>query len=78
MQTGILLPEDWQDCHLMVTDAAGRSVVIESRNSEISVIPSDICTNFYLGSDDMENYYRNGKLREECFRYFHDTIQCNL
>lgn len=47
-KTGILLPEDWQDCHLMVTDAAGSSVVIESRNSEISVIPSDICTNFYL------------------------------
>ena len=64
-KTGILLPEDWQDCHLMVTDASGRSVVIESRNSVISVIPSDICTNFYLGSDDMENSYRNGKLREE-------------
>ena len=68
MQTGILLPEDWQDCHLMVTDAAGQSVVIESRNSVISVIPSDICTNFYLGSDDMENYYRNGKLREEAVK----------
>ena len=64
----ILVPEDWQDCHLMVTDAAGRSVVIESRNSEISVIPSDICTNFYLGSDDMENSYRNGKLREEAVK----------
>ena len=46
----------------------GRSVVIESRNSEISVIPSDICTNFYLGSDDMEDYYRSGKLREQAVK----------
>ncbi len=67
-ETGILLPEDWQDCHFMVSDAAGRCVVIESRNSEISVIPSDICTNFYLGSDDMEDYYRNGHLREEAVK----------
>ena len=52
----------------MVSDAAGRSMVIESRNSEISIIPSDICTNFYLGSDDMEDYYRNGKLREEAVK----------
>ena len=67
-ETGILLPEDWQDCHFMVSDTAGRCVVIESRNSEISVIPSDICTNFYLGSDDMEDYYRNGHLREEAVK----------
>lgn len=67
-QTGILLPEDWQDCHLMVSDTSGRSVVIESRNSIISVIPSDICTNFYLASDDMEDSYRGGKLREVAVR----------
>lgn len=67
-QTTILLPEDWQDCHLMVSDADGRSVVIESRNSEISVIDSDICTNFYLASDDMEDYYRSGKLREKAVK----------
>jgi len=67
-ETGILEPADWQDCHLMVSDATGRSVVIESRNSKVTVIPSEICTNFYLGSDDMEDSYKDGKLREEAIR----------
>lgn len=67
-RTGILVPEDWQDCHIMVSDASGQSAVIESRNSVVSVIPSDICTNFYLASDDMEDYYRSGKLREEAVK----------
>ena len=52
----------------------GRSVVIESRNSEISVIPSDVCTNFYLGSDDMEDYYRSGKLREQAVKMTDESI----
>ena len=51
-----------------MTDADGRHAVIESRNSIVSVIESDIVTNFYLGSDDIEDYYRNGKLREEAVR----------
>ena len=67
-ETAILVPEDWQDCHFMVSDATGRSVVIESRNSVIQAIPSDICTNFYLGSEDIEDSYRNGKLREEAVK----------
>ena len=67
-KTGIMVPEDWQDCHFMVSDPSGRSLVIESRNSVISVIPSDICTNFYLASDDMEDSYRNGRLREEAVK----------
>ena len=67
-ETNIIAPGDWQGCHFMVSDATGRSVVIESRNSEVKVIPSDICMNFYLGSDDMEDSYRNGKLREEAVR----------
>ena len=67
-ETCILEPEDWQDCHIMVTDADGRSAVIESRNSEITVVDSDLCTNFYLGSDDMEDSYKNGKLREEAVK----------
>ena len=67
-ETGIIVPEDWQDCHFMVSDTTGRSVVIESRNSVISIISSDICTNFYLASDDMEDYYRNGVLREEAVK----------
>ena len=67
-ETGILMPEDWQNSHFLVSDATGRSVVIESRNSQIQVISSDICTNFYLGSDDMEDSYRNGNLREEAVK----------
>ena len=67
-ETGIIVPEDWQGCHFMVSDTTGRCVVIESRNSAVSVITSDICTNFYLASDDMEDYYRNGVLREEAVK----------
>ena len=67
-ETGIIVPEDWQGCHFMVSDTTGRCVVIESRNSVVSVITSDICTNFYLASDDMEDYYRNGVLREEAVK----------
>ena len=77
-ETDILLPEDWQDCHLMVSDAAGRCVVIESRNSEVSVIPSDVCTNFYLASDDMEDYYRNGNLREEAVKMTDENLDTGL
>ena len=64
----VLIPEDWQDCHFMVCDASGRSVVIESRNSVISVVPTDICSNFYLSSNDIEDSYRNGKLREDAVK----------
>ena len=73
-ETGILLPEDWQDCHFMVSDTSGRSVVIESRNSVVKTIPSDICTNFYLGSDDMEDYYRNGVIREEAVKMTDESM----
>ena len=68
ISTGVLLPVDWQDCHFMVCDSTGRSVVIESRNSIVSVIDSDICTNFYLASDDIEDSYRNGILREDAIK----------
>ena len=76
-ETGIIAPGDWQECHFMVSDATGRSVVIESRNSEVKVIPSDICTNFYLGSDDMEDSYRNGKLREEAVKMTDEAMKSN-
>lgn len=76
-ENGILLPEDWQGCHFMVSDAAGRSVVIESRNSVVSIIPSDICTNFYLASDDMEDNYRNGNLREEAVKMTDEDLATN-
>ena len=73
-KTGILLPEDWQNCHFMVSDSTGQCVVIESRNGELSIIPSEICTNFYLGSDDMEDNYQNGNLREEAVKIIDEAI----
>ena len=63
-----LEPSDWQSCHLFVTDAAGRSVVLESRNGELSVVETDVVTNFYVGSDDMAESYRKGELREEAVK----------
>ena len=61
-------PADWQNCHFFVTDAAGNSVVVESRNGEVSVVKTDVVTNFYVGSDDISDSYRNGKLREEAVK----------
>lgn len=62
----ILSPEDWQNEHLFVSDSIGNHAVIESRNNIISVISSDIATNFYLAYDDIEDsYYKNGNLREK-------------
>ena len=63
--TAIVTPEDWQSCHLFVSDAAGNYCVIESRNGVVSVIDSDVVTNFYLGYDDMQDYYKDGTLRED-------------
>lgn len=63
-----LKPSDWQSCHLFVTDASGKSAVIESRNGKASVIETDVVTNFYVGSDDIADSYRNGKLREEAVK----------
>ena len=63
-----LKPSDWQSCHLFVTDAAGNSAVIESRNGEVSVVKTDVVTNFYVGSDDAADSYRNGKLREDAVK----------
>ena len=65
VNTSDLTPADWQSCHLFVTDAAGNSVVIESRNGEASTVKTDVVTNFYVGSDDISDSYRKGKLREE-------------
>ena len=76
-ETGILLPEDWQDCHVMVADPSGRCVVIESRNSVVSVIPSDVCTNFYLTYDDMEDSYRDGILREDAVKMTDENLATN-
>ena len=64
VDTAIITPEDWQDCHIYVTDADGNHAVIESRNSKVSVIESDVVTNFYISDDDIEDSYKNGNLRE--------------
>ncbi|MBR1561078.1 MAG: linear amide C-N hydrolase [Clostridia bacterium] len=65
VDTSIVTPGDWQNCHIFVTDAEDRYAVIESRNSDVSIIDSDVVTNFYLGYDDIEDYYKNGSLRED-------------
>ena len=59
-RTSDLTPADWQSCHLFVTDAAGRSVVLESRNGELSAVETDVVTNFYVGSDDAADSYLRG------------------
>ena len=63
-----LKPADWQDCHIFVTDAADNKVVIESRNGVVSTVTTDVVTNFYVGSDDIADSYRNGNLREEAVK----------
>ena len=68
VNTSDLKPADWQNCHFFVTDADGNSVVIESRNTEMSVVKADVVTNFYVGSDDASDSYRNGELREEAVK----------
>ena len=65
VNTAIVTPEDWQGCHVFVSDAEDHYAVIESRNSDVSIIDSDVVTNFYLGSNDMQDYYRNGTRRED-------------
>ena len=68
VNTSDLKPADWQNCHFFVTDAAGNSVVIESRNGQVSTVETDVVTNFYMGSDDISDSYSNGKLREEAVK----------
>lgn len=64
VDTAIVTPEDWQDCHIYVTDAEGNYAVIESRNGIVSTVESDVVTNFYLSYDDIADSYRNGNLHE--------------
>lgn len=66
VSTSDIKPADWQECHIFVTDKNGNSVVLESRNGHLSVVTTDIVTNFYQCSDDMaDSYYPNGVLREK-------------
>ena len=65
VETSLVTPEDWQGCHFFVSDAQGNYAVIESRNSEVSIVDSNVVTNFYLAYDDAEDYYKKDELREE-------------
>ncbi len=56
-----------EDNHLFISDASGRSVVVEWQNSVMNVIETDVCTNFELSSGVTEN---------RCRRY--DTIREQL
>ena len=53
-----------KDYHIFVTDATGVSAVFEWRHNEMNVTYTDIITNFYVGSDDAEDYYVDGALKE--------------
>lgn len=65
IKTSPVRPNQWQNCHFYLTDAKGNCALVESRNSEIAVIDTDVVTNFYLGFNDAEDsYYNNGNLRE--------------
>lgn len=69
VNTSRITPENWQDCHIFVTDAEGNYALIESRNSQVSVVKTDVVTNFYLGSSDVaDSYYKSGKLREDAIQ----------
>jgi choloylglycine hydrolase len=77
VNTAIVTPEDWQGCHVFVTDAEDHYALIESRNSVVSVIPSDVCTNFYLAYDDIEDSYRDGILREDAVKMTDENLATN-
>ena len=52
------------DYHLFVTDDSGKSAALEWRYNTLVVTYTDIITNFYVSSEDAEDCYRDGKLKE--------------
>ncbi len=52
------------DYHLFLADASGRSAVLEWRYNSLQITETDAVTNFYVSSDDAEDSYLNGKLKE--------------
>ena len=52
------------DYHLFVTDASGRSAVIDWRFNELHANFTDACTNFYVGYSDAADIYVHGILKE--------------
>lgn len=53
------------DYHLFITDAMGKSVVLEWRYNKLYVTDTDAVTNFYVGFDDAEDCYIDGKFKEK-------------
>lgn len=55
--------------HFFITDASGKSVVVEYHNNEMTVTDSSICTNFYLREDAPKSTSKN-----RCYERF-DIIE---
>lgn len=53
------------DFHIFVSDAGGNSAVFEWRDNALRITDTDVVTNFYVCSDDLEDYYRNGVFTEK-------------
>lgn len=53
------------DFHVFVTDASGKSAVLEWRNNKLTVTETDAVSNFYVAFDDGEDSYKEGQLREK-------------
>lgn len=53
------------EAHLFAADASGASAVLEWRHDRLQVIRTNAVTNFYVGSDDAEDCYLKGKLKEK-------------
>ena len=51
-RTGILVPEDWQNCHFMVTDATGRSIDYQNgklREEAVKMTDEAMTANYRYG-----------------------------
>lgn len=53
-----------EDYHIFVTDAGGKSAVLEWVDNELTVTYQDAVTNFYVSKDDADDCYLNGELYE--------------
>ena len=53
------------DFHLFISDPDGRSCVLDWRYDVMRVTYTDLATNFYVSSDDAEDCYMKGELKEK-------------
>ena len=53
------------DYHVFMTDASGKSAVVECRYNEMKVTYTDAVTNCYVGFDDAEDCYWGDELKEK-------------